>query len=318
MNEAARPLDRRVMAIACAALLAGGGLGFAWAYTFLGSCLRYGIWELFGCGYTGWAAAAGNAAAAAGCGMLAYLTLTPSGIAERVLRITGMGSSFVATVGALGLPVAPVDQFWRFVVLGWIGIGLWLIGLGVRRATVTQSVLGTILGGTLVVWGLVNIRNEDPLPVVGGPLFFLPFMIWTWRFASRIANGWRPRGVPSRRAWLRVANDIVVALAFVLIVIPAWLVSTFGGPIMGDPIQPFDVRNDTDEVITFFTTRGQPAYGMVVGARQTRSTGQFPRSSYPFSANQGDREIWCHTYTSADLKRAHYVVIVTTDPASCN
>ncbi|TMB74326.1 MAG: hypothetical protein E6J52_10785 [Chloroflexi bacterium] len=317
MSDAAQLLDRRVMAIACAALLAGGGLGFAWAYSILGPCFRYGLWGVFTCGYSGWAAAVGNAAAAAGCGLLAYLTLTPSNIAERVLRIVGVASALVATA-AIALPVGPVDEVWRVVSLGWIGIGSWLIGLSVRRATITQSVLGTILGGTLVIWGLLNIRDEDRLPLVGGFFFFLPFMIWTWRFASRIASDWRTRGTPATPAWLRLINEIVVALAIVLIVFPAWLVSTFGAPVMGDPIETFDVRNDTDEVITFFTTREQPAYGMVIGARETRSTGQFPRSRYPYSADQGGREIWCHTYTSADLKRAHYVVIVTADLASCN
>jgi hypothetical protein len=310
--------DRQTDALVWAALLAGLGLAFASAYAWFGGCLRYGIWGFANCGYTGWAIASGYAVAALSCAALAYLLPRRSGrLLDRGLKPLGIASGAVAAASAIALPLGSPEFVWRVLDVSWLAIGLWLVGVTTREPPVAKSVLGAILGLTLVLWGLLNFASDDPLPIIGGAFFAVPFAIWSWRFASRVTNGWLPgAGVQRNSPLRRVLNDIIVAGVAVFIVLPLWIVSTFGGPVIGDPVDPYSVRNDTGQTVQFEPVRGRAEYGQTIGPGQTLDTGSFP-SRHDFAANIGGAEIWCRSYGTGDLKRMRFLIVIVMDPASC-
>lgn len=310
--------DWRRDALVWAALLAGLGLGFASAYAWFGGCLRYGIWGFAYCGYAGWTIASGFAVAALSCVALAYLLPQRSGrLLDRSLKVLGVAGGAVAAASALALPLGSPEFAWRVLDVSWLVIGLWLVGVTTREPPVARSVLGAILGLTLMLWGLWNFASDDPLPIIGGAFFAVPFGIWSWRFASRLANGWLPDAGMKRNSPLRrVLNDIIVALVSVFIVLPLWIFSTFGAPVVGDPVVPYSVRNDTDQTVQFESIRGRAESGQAIQPGRTLDTGSFP-SRHDFAANIGGAEIWCRSYGTGDLKRMRFLIVIVMDPGSC-
>jgi len=231
-------------------------------------------------------------------------------------------------VGALGLPVAIIGSLAAVVgdayliarpiaAVGFGAVGLALVVESDHGNVLVRSRLGMVVGVTLALWAIAYVPRDDWILPTGGVLFFVPYVIWAVRMGYRLGTGTAPVVKEARPVQWEVIG-ILATIVLLLLAFPVWIASTFGVTSIGDRANLVTVKNATGEPIFFHDYRGATGYRERIEAGQTKAWYWLEHGAYPTAAEDvRGMEIYCRYLLDRELRRAHYLITVVRDPATC-
>ncbi len=302
------------------ALVAAAGLVLSlWGYLSAPmDCRRFGQSDYFACGASTALTVIGDAVAA--LAFAALIAGTPIRPPRRIpfLGQVALAAAVVATIASPLRAVGQADSLSRVIAIDWLVMGMWLFHASRTAPVVMRSTLGTILGITLVVSGILQaVGEERPFPI-GGAVFAIPFTAWAVRLTSRLLRSWRP-APPRADSAMGFVRDVLVALGVAFFAIPAWMSSTFGFVPLGDPTVTMSISNRTSHAIDFFVDRQARYYATRVEAGMSEDVSTLAHGVYfPGAADPSGNLVFCARYTDGELRlKMRYLIVVVDDPASC-
>lgn len=302
------------------ALVAAAGLILSlWGYLSAPlDCRRFGQSDYFSCGASTALTIIGDAVAA--LAFAALIAGTPIRPPRRipVLGQAALAAALVATIVSPLRALGQADPISRVIAIAWLVMGVWLFQANRTAPVVMRSTLGTVLGVTLVVSGILQaVGEERPFPI-GGAVFAIPFTAWAVRLTSRLIRSWRP-APPHADSAVGFVRDVLVALGVAFFAIPAWISSTFGFVPLGDPAVTLTIANRTSHAIDFFVDRYARYYATRVEAGRSEDVSTLAHGVYfPGAADLAGNLVFCARYTDGELRlKMRYVIVVVDEPASC-
>jgi hypothetical protein len=225
-----------------------------------------------------------------------------------LVAITGSLVSLIGSAYLIGRPLAAV---------GFGALGLALVIESDRGNILVRSRLGMVIGGTLSIWAIAYVPRDDWILPTGGAFFFVAYAIWAARMGYRLGTGHAPVVKEARPVQWEVAGTLA-AVVLLLLAFPFWITSTFGVTSIGDRSNPITVENATGEPIIFYDYRGAKAYRERIEAGETKTWDWLEHGAYPTAAEDlNGMEIFCRYVLDRELRRAHYIITVVRDPATC-
>ena len=231
-------------------------------------------------------------------------------------------------VGALGLPLAIIASLAAVIgdayliarpiaAVGFGALGLALVMESDQGNVLIRSRLGMVIGVTLALWAIAYVPRDDSILPTGGVLFFVPYVIWAVRMGYRLGTGTPPVMKEARPLQWEVVG-ILAAVVLILLAFPVWLTSTFAVTSIGDRANLVTVKNATGEPVFFYDYRGATASGKRIEAGETKAWYWLEHAAYPTAAEDlRGMEIYCRYLPDRELRRAHYLITVVRDPATC-
>ena len=304
---------------------------FAWASAFIGiATLPLGYWrasqecfyspeDFSHCDSSRAVAVLGEAAATALIAAAIWITRNQAtSRAHKVARVVGAVGLVLVLAG---IPAAVWGDAYLvarpIAALGFGALGVALVAESDGGDILVRSTLGMLVGITLAVWAIAYVPRDDLILPAGGWFFFLPYGVWAIRLGYRLGFGKTPAVRKARSLSHKIAWGVGATL-LVLIALPFWLASTFGEGSYGDPANPVTVRNETGEAIVFYQYRGQTAYRDRIEAGQAKTSYWLEHGSYsPAAEDVSGVEIFCRRLQQRELRRAHFLITIIRDPASC-
>ena len=238
--------------------------------------------------------------------------------AHRVARIVGAVGLVLALAGSLAAVWGDAYLVARqLAAVGFGALGVALVAESDRGDGLVRSTLGILVGITLAVWAIAYVPRDDLILPAGGWFFFIPYGVWAIRLGYRLGFGKPPAITKARPLSLEIAWAVGATL-LVLVALPFWLASTFGVGSYGDPANPVTVKNEAGEAVIFYQYRGQTAYRDRIEAGQAKTSYWLEHDTYtPAAENLNGAEIFCRRLQQRELRRAHFVITIVSDPASC-
>ena len=289
-------------------------------------CIRFGRIEFAACVPWGKSVALENALAMALLVVALWLTTRAAeGRGVRFARALGVVGASICAIGN----IASASGVYVAVMIPVAALGAGLVGGAMAVASTVvpgwRSTLGEILGITLAVWSIAYVlRDDDAVFPQGGAFFTFPYALWGVRLARRIRRGWQPAAqgiVYSPNRILHALQFGAISLGGVLLfffILPFWIGSTFGVPIMGDPGVSVTIVNGTDEPVEFYESGlGAPYHQRVMPGEKLESGWLLASRYTPEVTDLSGNPIFCRRYTDRDLRQLRFVITIVRDPASC-
>lgn len=237
--------------------------------------------------------------------------------AHRAARLFGAVGLGLALAGSLAAVWGDAYLIARpIAAVGFGALGAALVAESDSGDILVRSALGMLVGITLVVWAIAYVPRDDLILPAGGWFFFILYGVWAIRLGYRLGFGKTP-AIRTRPLRLEIAWS-VGATILVLIALPFWMTSTFGVASLGDPANSVTVKNETGEAIYFYQYRGERAYRERIETGQAKTSYWLEHGTYsPAAEDLTGVEIYCRRLEQRELRRAHFVVTIVRDPASC-
>src|SRR3954469_2268467 len=312
------PEERQLGAIAtCWGVSVGLALALVARILAPHDCTGFTTTEFFACGRFAVISAVGDLIASASVAALVFMT-SREGRVTTVLAWLALGAA-VAAAGASPLRLfVATETLSRVVDSAWIVVGVWLVA-NRDRIEPHHSGFALFLGFTAALSGFANATDAAPRPLpIGGGLFAIVFLLWSFALTRSATSGQPPGFV--RRESSSLTGDVLWAssrIALFVIAFPVWLSATFAAAFIGDPATSYEIRNTTDRRIDVFVSDTRRTYPLNVDARTTKSSSIMIGSSYSFVASAEGVDLFCADFRESELRRMHYIVVVTEDPTSC-
>ncbi|TMC74523.1 MAG: hypothetical protein E6J13_01620 [Chloroflexi bacterium] len=304
---------------------------FAWASAFIAvAALPFGYWrasqecfyspeDFSRCDSSRVIAVLGEVAATAFIAAAIWITrnqaTSRAHVAARIVGAVGLGLAFAGSLAAVWGDAYVVAR--PIAAIGFGALGVALAVESDRGDDLVRSNLGMLLGITLAVWAIAYAARDDIILPTGGAFFFIPYGVWAVRLGYRLGFGKTPAITKARPVFGEIGWSVGAAV-LVLIAFPFWITSTFGVASLGDPANSVTVKNETGEGIVFYQYRGETAYPERIEAGQAKTSDWFEHGTYsPAAEDLTGVEIFCRRLEQRELRRAHFVVTVVRDPASC-
>ena len=237
---------------------------------------------------------------------------------HRIARGAGGLSLVLAIIGSLGAVVSEAYLVARPIsAMGFAGLGFALLIESDRGNPLVRSRLGMVVGVTLGLWAIAYVGRDDLVLPTGGAFFFIPYIVWAIRLGYRLGIGRAPVRTEKRPVVIEVVGSLGVVVLF-LLAFPFWMASTFGVATIGDPANMVSVSNQTGEPIIFYEDRRVTKYSERIEAGETKTWAWLEHGAYsPAAEDLTGARIFCRYLLDRELRRAHYLITVVRDPATC-